>query len=64
VIEDAAQAHGTRAGGRFVGTAGAIGCFSTHDRKLLSTGEGGFVLLTDRADLHERIEHYTRLGHL
>ncbi|GAA4690938.1 DegT/DnrJ/EryC1/StrS family aminotransferase [Phytohabitans rumicis] len=62
-IEDAAQAHGTRTGGRYAGTLGTIGCFSTHDRKLLSTGEGGFVL-TDRADLYERIEHYTRLGHL
>lgn len=63
VIEDAAQAHGTRTGGRYAGTTGTIGCFSTHDRKLLSTGEGGFIL-TDRADLYERIEHYTRLGHL
>lgn len=62
-IEDAAQAHGTRVGGRYAGTIGTIGCFSTHDRKLVSTGEGGFVL-TDRADLYERIEHYTRLGHL
>ncbi|BCB81212.1 DegT/DnrJ/EryC1/StrS aminotransferase family protein [Phytohabitans flavus] len=63
VVEDAAQAHGTITGGRYAGTTGTIGCFSTHDRKLLSTGEGGFVL-TDRADLYERIEHYTRLGHL
>jgi perosamine synthetase len=63
LIEDAAQAHGTRIGGRYAGSLGTIGCFSTHDRKLLSTGEGGFVL-TDRADLYERIEHYTRLGHL
>jgi dTDP-4-amino-4,6-dideoxygalactose transaminase len=63
LIEDAAQAHGTRVRNRYAGTLGAVGCFSTHDRKLLSTGEGGFVL-TDDADLYERIAHYTRLGHL
>jgi perosamine synthetase len=63
LIEDAAQAHGTRINGRYAGTIGTIGCFSTHDRKLLSTGEGGFIL-TDNPELHKRIEHYTRLGHL
>ena len=62
LIEDAAQAHGSRLDGRFVGTRGVIGCFSTHDRKLLSTGEGGFILTSDPS-LYERIEHYTRLGH-
>jgi perosamine synthetase len=63
VVEDAAQAHGTRIGGRYAGTLGIAGCFSTHDRKLLSTGEGGFVLTDDDA-LAERAENYTRLGHL
>ena len=63
LIEDAAQAHGTQVRGRHAGTLGVLGCFSTHDRKLLSTGEGGFVL-TDHPDLFEHIEHYTRLGHL
>jgi dTDP-4-amino-4,6-dideoxygalactose transaminase len=63
IIEDAAQAHGTRVRNRYAGTLGVVGCFSTHDRKLLSTGEGGFVL-SDSPDLYERIEHYTRLGHL
>lgn len=63
LIEDAAQAHGTRIRGQLAGTLHTIGCFSTHDRKLLSTGEGGFVL-TDDPGLYETIEHYTRLGHL
>jgi perosamine synthetase len=63
LIEDAAQAHGTCVSDHYAGTRGVIGCFSTHDRKLLSTGEGGFVL-TDDPGLYERIEHYTRLGHL
>lgn len=63
VVEDACQAHGTRIDGRYAGTTGAAGCFSTHDRKLLATGEGGFVL-TDDEELAERIDFYTHLGHL
>ncbi|MDG4833782.1 DegT/DnrJ/EryC1/StrS family aminotransferase [Solwaraspora sp. WMMD1047] len=63
VIEDACQAHGTRSRGRYAGTNHRAGCFSTHDRKLLSTGEGGFVL-TDDDNLADRIDHYTHLGHL
>lgn len=63
LIEDAAQAHGSRLNGRFVGTHGVIGCFSTHDRKPLSTGEGGFILTSDPS-LYERVEYYTRLGRL
>ncbi len=63
LIEDAAQAHGTRDAGELAGTIGGLGCFSTHDRKLLSTGEGGFVL-TNNPELHQRIESWTRLGHL
>jgi perosamine synthetase len=63
VVEDACQAHGTKIRGRHAGTQYRAGCFSTHDRKLLSTGEGGFVLTNDE-ELAERIDYYTRLGHL
>ncbi|MGH3327940.1 MAG: DegT/DnrJ/EryC1/StrS family aminotransferase [Streptomycetales bacterium] len=63
IIEDACQAHGTKICGRYAGTHGQAGCFSTHDRKLLSTGEGGFVL-TDDEELADRIDSYTHLGHL
>jgi perosamine synthetase len=63
IVEDACQAHGTRVGGRYAGTIGRAGCFSTHDRKLLATGEGGFVLTNDD-ELADRIDFYTHLGHL
>ncbi|GAA0480104.1 hypothetical protein Aca07nite_87960 [Actinoplanes capillaceus] len=63
VIEDACQAHGTQIAGRPAGTHGLAGCFSTHDRKLLATGEGGFIV-TDDEDFAERVDHYTHLGHL
>jgi dTDP-4-amino-4,6-dideoxygalactose transaminase len=63
IIEDAAQAHGTRIGGKYAGTLGVAGCFSTHDRKLLSTGEGGFILTSD-VTLAEKARAFARLGHL
>jgi perosamine synthetase len=63
VVEDACQAHGTTVGGRYAGTGTAAGCFSTHDRKPLATGEGGFVLTND-LELAERVDFYTHLGHL
>jgi len=47
LIEDAAQAHGTIMAGRYAGTRTTIGTFSTHNRKLICTGEGGFCLTTD-----------------
>lgn len=63
IIEDAAQAHFSSLDGRFLGTLGDAGCFSTHDRKLLATGEGGFVL-TAAPELEQRIRNFSRLGHL
>jgi dTDP-4-amino-4,6-dideoxygalactose transaminase len=62
LIEDACQAHGATIGGRGAGTIGRLGCFSTHDFKLLSTGEGGFVLTDDA--LAREIARYARLGRL
>lgn len=61
LIEDAAQAHGSKILDRYVGTMGRIGCFSTHDRKLLSTGEGGFILTNDRA-MADRIRCFVQFG--
>jgi perosamine synthetase len=64
LIEDACQAHGTRLpNGQYAGTFGVAGCFSTHERKLLATGEGGFILTNDE-ELGEKIDYYTHLGHL
>lgn len=61
VIEDTAQALGSKRSGRFEGTFGDVGCFSTHEFKLMSTGEGGFVL-TDNVRLGQRIREFTRIG--
>ena len=54
LIEDAAQAHGARYGGKSVGAIGRVGCFSFNQEKLLPVGEGGAVV-TDDDDLYQRL---------
>ncbi len=49
VIEDCAQAFLACHGGGFVGTQGAIGCFSLQQGKHITTGEGGLVISGDPA---------------
>lgn len=61
LIEDAAQAHGTVTDGRLAGTGVTIGTFSTHARKIMTTGEGGFCL-TDDDDLDEHLRQLRNLG--
>lgn len=61
LIEDAAQAHGATVNGRLVGGQGRIGAFSTHARKLVCTGEGGFCL-TDDEVLAARLAQLRNLG--
>ena len=47
VIEDAAEALGSRTGGRFAGTLGTVNTFSFHATKTITTGEGGLVATND-----------------
>jgi dTDP-4-amino-4,6-dideoxygalactose transaminase len=55
VIEDCAQSHGSRFAGRMAGTMGAIGVFSMHQGKVLTSGEGGAAITSD-ARLYRRME--------
>jgi len=49
VIEDAAQAFMATYDGKYIGTMGAIGCFSLQQGKHITTGEGGLVVCNDEA---------------
>ena len=55
VIEDAAQAIGSKYSGQPSGSLGKIGCFSTHPLKNLNAcGDGGF-LTTDDKDIAKQV---------
>jgi len=54
IIEDAAEAIGSRWHGRHAGSMGAFGTFSFHGTKTLTTGEGGMFVTNDSA-LYERV---------
>lgn len=73
IIEDAAQAHGSKYKGRDVGTIGDVGCFSLYPSKVITTGEGG-LLTTNDDELAENLQQirthgeirpyeYVQLGH-
>jgi len=47
IIEDAACAVGARYQGKHAGTIGMMGCFSFHPRKIITTGEGGMITVSD-----------------
>jgi dTDP-4-amino-4,6-dideoxygalactose transaminase len=47
--------------GRYVGNQGMIGAFSTHARKLICTGEGGFCITDDPA-LADRLRQLRNFG--
>lgn len=55
VIEDAAQGIMASYKGKALGTFGEFGCFSFHETKNYSMGEGGALLLRDEKDV-ERAE--------
>lgn len=56
VIEDAAQAVGSvYKGNRPAGTIGDMGCYSFHETKNYSMGEGGAIILKDK-EIHRRAE--------
>ena len=62
VIEDCAQAHGAKYGGRSVGSFGDIGAFSfCQDKNMTTAGEGGMVT-TNSEQLWSRMWSYKDHG--
>jgi len=49
VIEDACQAIGASYKNRRVGSIGDIGCFSFNEKKAINTGQGGMLIMSDKA---------------
>jgi len=47
VLEDAAEAHGSKYKGRKVGGIGDVGCFSFYANKIITCGEGGMIVTND-----------------
>lgn len=60
-IEDISQTHYSKIHGKFVGTFGSVGCSSLHNNKVLSSGEGGY-LLTDDHEIYERLKKLRQFG--
>ena len=61
IIEDCAEAIGTRYQGRLVGTFGDIACFSFFGNKTITTGEGGMVA-TNNSTHAEKVVHLKGQG--
>ena len=57
VVEDAAQGVGAKYKGKYLGTIGDFGCYSFHETKNITCGEGGALVINrDDPDLIERAE--------
>jgi len=54
LIEDAAEAIGSKYKGQYAGTMGKFGVFSFHGTKTMTTGEGG-MLVTNDTELYEKV---------
>jgi len=60
VIEDAAEAIGSRYNGKLCGALGDLACFSFFANKLVTTGEGGMVVARDER-FAEKLRYYKNL---
>lgn len=61
VIEDAAEALGSKSSGKMCGTFGDIGCYSFHGSKIITTGEGGMIV-TNNKNIYEKCKTLANHG--
>ena len=55
LIEDSAQAHGSRADGQVAGSFGDVSCFSFYPTKVMTCGSGGLLVTRD-----EKLKRYAQ----
>lgn len=61
LVEDSAQSLGCKVNGKNLGTFGDVGCFSLSTPKIISTGQGGFVV-SNNDILTEKIRMIKNFG--
>lgn len=61
IVEDAAEAVGSKWHGKHTGTIGKFGTFSFHGTKTLTTGEGG-MFITNDAELFDKVLTFSNHG--
>jgi perosamine synthetase len=61
IVEDAACAIGASYKDRPIGSLGPLACFSLHPRKVITTGEGGMIAVTD-PEVAERLRRLRAHG--
>ena len=61
VIEDACHAFGTKINGKKIGSYGDITCFSFDPVKIITSIDGGCVIVNDDEELH-KLQHLRLLG--
>ena len=63
VLEDAAEALGSKANGQSVGSFGKFGVFSFNANKIITSGGGGMIV-TDDCESYIRLQHITKTSKL
>ena len=61
IIEDAAEAFMSKYKGKYLGTFGEIGCFSLTASKIITSGQGGFIV-TNNNSLYKKIKKLKNQG--
>lgn len=61
IIEDAAEALGSKFDNKHLGLFGNIGCLSFNGNKIITTGAGG-AILTNKKKLYEKAYHYANIA--
>ena len=60
VIEDAAEAFGSKISNKNLGTFGIAGCFSFAPNKIITTGQGG-VVVTNNKNIYKKLKNSNQL---